>query len=159
MEIDVITLTGEQYAQLSPEQIEKVREAQVKKNSLETALAEAERKVKYDLVKSGTFRSCVYKKLCTKLESEYDAKVASIRDGLLFYLQYSAQSESAEGASAPYANYALSPEERVVAVKAYYETTYSSASDRFNAFKKDKTALTYLGEYYSATYDYFSQGT
>ena len=58
----------------------------------------------------------------------------------------------------PYADYSLTLEERVQTVKNYYESKYSDASERFTAFKADTTAPSYLGEYYSAVYDYFSQG-
>ena len=158
MVIDIINLTAKQYAALSAEQLDKVRSAQLKKESYKAELAEAKRKKKYELVRAGAFRSCVYEKLCAALTAAYDDKVAAVRQGLLFYLNYAAKPESGGGTSAEYADYSLSAEERVQAVKNYYQTKYSNASERFETFKKDETAPTYLGEYYSAVYDYFSQG-
>lgn len=121
-------------------------------------MEEEKRKKKYALVRAGIFRSCVYEKLCAALTAEYEEKTAAVRQGLLFYLQYAAKPETSGGTSAEYADYSLSATERVQAVKNYYHAKYTNASERFDAFKKDTTAPTYLGEYYSATYDYFAQG-
>ena len=79
-----------------------------------------------------------------------------MREGLLFYLQYSARAEETGGTSAEYADYSLSPTDRVTAVKTYYETKYNTAKARFDAFKADTTAPVYLGEYYAGVYDYFA---
>ncbi|MGN1061955.1 MAG: hypothetical protein ACI4RO_02405 [Candidatus Scatosoma sp.] len=158
MNIDVITLTDAQYALLTDEQIEKVRAVQTKKNTLTDKLAADMKKQKYALVRAGIFRSCVYEKACDELTAAYDKKVAALREGLLFYLQFCAKPESGGGTSEPYADYSLTLAERVQVVKNYYESKYSSASERFTAFQADKTAPSYLGEYYSAVYDYFSQG-
>lgn len=158
MTIDIITLTAKQYAALSAEQLDKVRAAQLKKDGYKAALEEEKRKKKYALVRAGIFRSCVYEKLCAALTAEYEEKTAAVRQGLLFYLQYAAKPETSGGMSAEYADYSLSATERVQAVKNYYHAKYTNASERFDAFKNDTTAPTYLGEYYSATYDYFAQG-
>lgn len=158
MTIDIINLTSKQYAALSAEQLDKVRAAQQKKENYRAELAEAKRKKKYELVRAGVFRSCVYGKLCDALTAEYDDKVAAVRQGLLFYLNYAAKPETGGGTSAEYADYSLSAAERVQTVKNYYHTKYADASERFEAFKNDATAPTYLGEYYTAVYDYFSQG-
>ena len=158
MNIDVITLTDAQFALLSEDQIDKVRAAQIKKRALEEKLAEEKKKRKYALARAGIFRSCVYEKICEELTEAYDKKVTALREGLLFYLQFCAKPERAGGTSEPYADYSLSLQERVQVVKNYYENKYSSASERFTAFKADKTAPSYLGEYYSDVYDYFSQG-
>ena len=158
MTIDIITLTAKQYAALNAEQLDKVRAAQLKKDGYKAALEEEKRKKKYALVRAAIFRSCVYEKLCAALTAEYEEKTAAVRQGLLFYLQYAAKPETSGGTSAEYADYSLSATERVQAVKNYYHAKYTNASERFDAFKKDTTAPTYLGEYYSATYDYFAQG-
>lgn len=79
--------------------------------------------------------------------------------GVVVYLQYAAKPETSGGTSAEYADYSLSATERVQAVKNYYHAKYTNSSERFDAFKNDTTAPTYLGEYYSATYDYFAQET
>ena len=132
--------------------------AQLKKDGYKAAMEEEKRKKKYALVRAGIIRSCVYEKLCAALTAEYEEKTAAVRQGLLFYLQYAAKPETSGGTSAEYADYSLSATERVQAVKNYYHAKYTNASERFDAFKKDTTAPTYLGEYYSATYDYFAQG-
>ena len=157
MNIDIITLTDAQYALLNDEQIDKVRTAQTKKRALTEKLEAEKKKLKYALVRAGIFRSCVYEKACEELTAEYDNKVAAVREGLLFYLQFCAKPESSGGTSEAYADYSLTPAERVQAVKNYYESTYSTASERFTAFKADTTAPSYLGEYYSSVYHYFSQ--
>lgn len=158
MTIDIINLTAKQYASLNADQLDKVRSAQLKKENYKAALAEEKRKKKYNLVRAGAVRSCVYEKLCAELTAEYDNKVEAVRQGLLFYLNYAAKPETSGGTSAEYADYSLSAADRVQAVKNYYHTKYPDSSARFEAFKNDKTAPSYLGEYYSAVYDYFSQG-
>lgn len=158
MNIDIITLTDAQYALLSEDQIDKVRTAQTKKRALTEKLEAEKKKLKYALVRAGIFRSCVYEKACEELTAECDKKVAAVREGLLFYLQFCAKPESGGGTSESYADYSLTPAERVTAVKNYYENKYPDASERFTAFKADKTAPSYLGEYYASLYDYFSQG-
>ena len=57
---------------------------------------------------------------------------------------------------APYTiNYAMTIEERLAVVRAYYESTYTDATERFEAFKADKVAPNYLGEEYAPLYDYY----
>lgn len=97
MNIDVITLTDAQFALLTEEQIDKVRAAQTKKNALTAQLAADMKKQKYALVRAGIFRSCVYEKACEELTAAYDKKVATLREGLLFYLQFCAKPESGGG--------------------------------------------------------------
>ena len=40
-------------------------------------------------------------------------------------------------------------------VRQYYESTYTNASQRFDAFKEDKIAVVYLEDLYAPLYDYF----
>lgn len=156
MEIDIISLTGEQYALLSPEQIDKVKSAQQKKDDYLQKAAEEKRALRYTLLKNGNFRSVSLEKAEKEIDETYKNKIEIVREGLLFYLQYSAKAEDTGGTSEEYADYSLSPTERVAAVKKYYGEKYGTAAARFAAFKKDKTAPVYLGEYYAGVYDYFA---
>lgn len=155
MTIDVIDYTPEQFAELTVEQVEEVKNVQQKKNRLADELAEKKRKQKYKLVDAGIFRSAIYEKICAALDESYEREIERLRSGLLFYLQYTSKSESAN--SAPYeVDYAYSFEERYEIVKTYYEGAYSDGKERLAAFKQDKTAAAYLGEYYGILYDYFA---
>ena len=151
--IDIIDFTNIQYSLLTKGQLQTIRTAQQKKDRLYRDLQKALRKEKHRLVKNGVFRSKLYELLVERLTEEYEEEVDVVRQGLLFYLRYSMQPDQ----NAPYeVDYSLEYAERVAGVRAYYEQTYaSSASARFEAFKKDKFAKTYLGEYYAMLYDYF----
>lgn len=151
MTIDVVSLTDAQFALLTREHIKEVRQAQQKKDALTAQYAEKKRVLKYKEVKAGNFRSAAYEKACNALEAECAAKIAAVREGLLFSLQYPERTET----DASYADYALNSTERINAVKAYYNLNFTDAKARFDAFTKDKTAPVYLGEYYAGTYDYF----
>ncbi len=152
MEIDVIAFTSEQYATLSETQLQEVYKAQEKKDKLTWALEEEKREEKNRLLKNGTFASSIWDLYCENLQEKYEKDVTFIREALLFYLRYSMRPSD----EAPYeVDYALSETERAAAVKAYYEGKYSGVVERFEAFKKDKVAVQYLGEMYTALYDYF----
>ncbi len=154
MEIDIISYTSEQYAKLNDAQLLEVQSAQMKKNRLFRKLSQAKQDEKNRLIENNTFLSELWDLYCARLEEEYEQEVDAIRDGLLFYLQYSVRVE--EENSSPYTvNYALTMEERLAIVRAYYETNYKDATECFEAFKADKIAVGYLGEYYAPLYDHF----
>ncbi len=153
MKIDIISYTDTQYAALTEEQIQEVKAAQLEKNRLERALAEAKLKEKHRLIERGIFLSGIWEAYKEKLQAEYDQKIESLRDSLLFYLRFSTKPDSyGTGYSV---DYNLSVEERFAIVKQYYEITYTNAKDRLNAFKEDKVAVVYLEDLYSALYDHF----
>ncbi len=157
MNIDIISYTDAQYAALTEEQIQEVKAAQMEKNSLERALAEAKRKEKHRLIERGIFLSGIWDAYQEKLQTEYEQKIENLRDSLLFYLRFSTKPDSyGTGYSV---DYNLSLEERFAIVKHYYESTYSDVNQRFDAFKQDKVAVVYLEELYSALYDYFLNAT
>lgn len=154
MKIDIISYTDEQFAALSVEQLEQVREAQMKKNKLQAKLDKEKQEEKFRLVEKGIFLSSLWNIYRQKLEEEYEAEVENIRESLLFYLRFSAKEE--EESSSPYTvNYALTVEERFAIVRQYYETTYSNPQELYEAFIADPIAKTYLGEMYSPLHDYF----
>ena len=155
MIIDVISYTDEQFASLSVEQLEQVREAQMKKNKLTAKLEKEKAEEKFRLVEQGIFLSSIWRLYCEKLQAEYDLEVEHIRESLLFYLRFSTKDEE-QDKTAPYSvNYALTVEERFAIVRQYYETTYQDAKARYNAFLADPIAKTYLGELYAPLHDYF----
>ncbi len=154
MDIDIISYTSEQYAKLSDAQLLEVQSAQMKKNRLFRKLNQAKQDEKNRLVENNTFLSELWNLYCARLQEEYEQEVEAIRDGLLFYLQYSVRSE--EASSSPYTvNYALTMEERLAIVKSYYELNYKDPAERLEAFKADKIAVGYLGEYYAPLHDHF----
>lgn len=153
MNIDIIDYTAAQFAALSAAQITEIKEAQEKKNKLTSALEESLREEKSRLSENGILRSAQWGLIEAQLRAEYATAVENLREGLLFYLRYSA---SEEDESAPYeVNYALTETERFKIVKEYYETTYADGTKRFKAFEADKIAPKYLGELYAPLYDYF----
>ena len=155
MEIDIIKYQKDQYASLNSEQLLEVKKAQATKNRLLRRLNEKKLAEKYRLVKAGIFHSKIWEKLCEALQAEYDAEVEILREGLLFYLQYSGQESSTNTSVGYTVDYSLSIADRVTLVKAYYVDTYSDPNDRFMAFKKDIVAPRYLCEAYSALYQWF----
>lgn len=155
MEIDIIAFSDSQFALLTNEQLEEVKSVQLRKNRLTAALEEKKRKAKYKLVEQGAFRSSIFDEICAKLNQSYQEEVESLRSGLLFYLRFSVKSDGTQ--DAPYEiDYSKTYEERYNVVKAYYDTTYSTASERLEALKNDRAATGYLGEYYSTLFDYYA---
>lgn len=159
MTIDIISYTEEQYAGLAATQMQKIREAQLKKDRLQIRLDEELRKEKERLVANGTFHSGIFDRIAEKLQAEYDEEVEVIREGLNVYLETSMRPEGTEDQEAPYVvNYALSEYERYTIVKEYYETTYTNGTELFEVFKTDTVAPEYLGDLYAPLYDYFQEG-
>lgn len=155
MTIDIIAFTDEQIAGLSPEQVEEIRNAQLKKNRLTEALEKNKEKEKYKLVKRGIYRSGIFQKICESLENSYQRDVEDIREGLLFYLRFTSKSEGQT--DAPYeVNYSFTYEERYNVVKGYYDNAFPTDLERFEKFAKDKIAVGYLGEYHAVLYDYYA---
>ena len=154
MKIDIISYSDTQYAALTEEQIQEVKEAQLEKNRLERALLEAKLKEKNRLIERGMFLSGIWKDYQDKLQAEYNQKIENLRDSLLFYLRFSTKPKEDDNVGYT-VNYDLSVEERLAIVRQYYESTYTNASQRFDAFKEDKIAVVYLEDLYAPLYDYF----
>ena len=156
MEIDIISFTDRQYATLTPGQLSKVRVAQSQKNDLTWKLNADLKRAKNKLIDRRTYNSRTYEYIAANLQAKYEQEVEVIRDGLLFYLRYSMRPEGTGDTEAPYVvNYELTTIERFQIVKEYYESAYTNASERFNAFKADDVAASYLAEMYAPLYDYF----
>lgn len=155
MTIDIISYTDEQYALLTLEQLKEVRSAQTKKDKLKIELDEALQTARNSLIRKGIYNSELYSLIKDKLNAEYTQQVELIRDGLQFYLKYSMQPDGSTW-DAPYTiNFALSYEARFNVVRDYYDTTYESASARYEAFQQDVFAPRYLGELYASLYAYY----
>ena len=156
MVIDIINYTEEQLAVLSPEKVLEIRETQLKKNKLQTALQEQLKKEKQDLIDKGIYPSNVWTRIEAKLTTEYERQVDILREALVFYLHYVADDAPTVNPDIPYkVDYSLSEEERMMIVREYYETTYEDAYARYRAFKQDNFAKTYVGELYAPLHDYF----
>ena len=153
MEIDVIEYTSAQLALLSEEQLQEVKEAQLKKNELLRERAEKLQAEKRRLINNGMFFSYLWEWTKGYWEEYYKQKIGWVREGLLFYLHY----EQGGAGEAPYPlDYALTETERMDVVKGYYMETYNDARARLAAFKEDKAAAKYLGESYAALYDFLA---
>ena len=154
MKIDIIQYTPEQFAELTSDEIIEVKRVQLSKNRLARNLAEKKRAEKYKLVKAGIFRSNIWQDICKALEDAYEQEIENLRDGLLFYLQYGNRPHD-EGVAPYRVDYSLSVVERAIIVRDYYNTAYESGQKRYEAFKADRIAKSYVGEMYSALLDYF----
>lgn len=154
MEIDVITYLEAQLAILTEEQLQKVQEAQMKKNRLLRELAEKLQQEKRRLINNGLFLSYTWAWTRAYWEKVYEEEIGWVRDGLLFYLQYTPIEEE----NPPYEmDYSLSIAERAQRLKTYYMEQYNDATERYAAFKADKIAARYLCEAYKTLLDYFRE--
>ena len=159
--IAIITFTEGQFALLTKGQLQTVKTAQQRKNRLQRKLQEELRKEKHRLVRNGIFNSDIFDLISNRLTEEYEREIELIKECLLFYLRYSMKPTSSDSAvvDAPYTvDYSLTDEERLTVVKDYYEQTYDTWSERFEAFKADTVAKKYLGELYAPLYDHFRMG-
>lgn len=155
MNIDIISYTEEQFANLTETQLQEIRLVQEEKDELTAKLEKAKEREYFRILKNGTARSQLYEKACERLQEEYEAEVERLRNGLIFYLQYSCRGNDTSADSAPYTvNYALPYTQRYVIVRDYYMSAYTNASERFEAFRTDTIARNYLGEYYATLSDY-----
>ena len=154
MKIDIISYSDAQYATFSEEQIQEIKSAQLKKNRLLSALAEAKLKEKHRLISRGVFLSGIWEAYQAKLQAECDQEIENLRDTLLFYLRFSTKNEQNEQTGYT-VDYDLPVEERMAIVKLYYQSNYTDAAARFEAFKADKIATVYLEDLYAPLYDYF----
>ena len=152
MIIDIIHYTDEQYAALTEEQLLEIKSAQLKKDTLIRKLEKDKALFRQKLVENGIYLSNAYFLECLRMDEECEAQITALRESLLFYLRFAVRSNST---SIYPIDYSLSMEERYHSVKQYYLDAYPDASECFNAFKKDNTAKTYLGEFYATLYDYF----
>lgn len=149
MNIDIISYTAEQFAALTEGQLQEIRLAQSEKDELTAALEKGKEREYYRILRNGMARSKLYEQACERLQAEYEREVERIRNGLVFYLQYSCRGNDTSADSAPYiVNYALPYEERYAIVRDYYMNAYTDGAERFEAFRLDVFASNYLGEYY-----------
>ena len=156
MEIDIISYSSEQFALLSAEQLQEVKEAQMKKNRLKRTLEEKIKKEKAKRLDNGTFLSDSWVLQERALRTQYEEEISWIRDALIFYLQYSTKPEPTINAPYP-VDFSISYEERLKVVKEYYLEAFSSGKERYDAFVKDDMARAYLGELYLPLRDYFHE--
>ena len=161
MVIDIISYTETQLSYLSVEQLEEVRKAQIKKNELLQKKDKLCKEQAFRLQKNGTYVSPLYSKYCVQVENEYQQKIDEIRESLLFYLQYTSRPNGTLDQEAPYVvNYALPMQQRLEAVRGYYEEAYTDPGGsiaRYYAFKQDQVAIVYLGEYYISVYSIYKE--
>ncbi len=158
MKIDIISYSDAQYEAFTEEQIQEIKSAQLKKNKLERALAEAKRNEKHRLISRGIFLSPIWQAYQERLQAEYDQEIENLRDSLLFYLRFSTKIDVSEETGYT-VDYSLPVEERLAIVRAYYQTNFTGAVERFEAFKADKVAIVYLEDLYAPLYDYFLSET
>ena len=151
MNIDIITYEDVQFAQLTEEQLNAVKEAQMKKNRLDKKLQEDIAAAKCKYVKNGVYLSDLHMHTTLRLQEEHKREVDWIREGLLFYLRFAVKAEGTYGYPLDYSS---SMENRYIQVRDYYTATYSDPNERIERFEADTVAAKYLGEYYQTLYSY-----
>ncbi len=157
MEIDIIDYTDERYANMKIGELQKVRDAQEKKNKLTEEYTERYYATKRKLIDGGVHPSTILSRLRTELTAAYNAEVERLREGLLFVLKIaSGGSDGAVPTDVPYeVDYSLTTAERMRIVKVYYEEAYTDGQKRFDAFLADEFVEGYVEEYYMSLYYYF----
>ena len=152
MIIDVLEYTDEAFDALKKKDQLKIKEAQLKKNTMERALAKKISDEKARLLKNGTFLSSAFDAFCARLQAEYQDELEYLRDALTYDLLY--KEKNKDELSAPYViDFTLSEQKRMEIVKAYYMQAYENASERLAAYQKDAVAKEYLDDFYNALYD------
>ena len=101
MKIDIISYTDAQFAELSEEQILQVQQAQLKKERLDIRLEEEILKEKHRLIENGIFLSPIWELYKAKKQEEHDLEVETLREALLFHLQFSAKPSGESTRPAP----------------------------------------------------------
>lgn len=156
MEIDVIDYNEKQLAALSAGQLQQVISAQKKKRALEAAMQKKLSEKRVELIENGMLHSDLWERTKETIANEYSEDLKELREGLLLYLHYSVKPKESEIILAPYQlDYSLSETERYLQVKEYYDTEYTDDWARFEAFKNDQYAVTYLGEMYYTLYEVY----
>ena len=82
MIIDVLEYTDEAFDALKKKDQLKIKEAQLKKNTMERALAKKISDEKARLLKNGTFLSSAFDAFCARLQAEYQDELEYLRDAL-----------------------------------------------------------------------------
>ncbi len=161
MEINIIDYTPEQYAALSSNALEKIRQAQQKKDALAVVLEQKLLAEKQKLMDRGVYLSNIWSRLEEEMRARHAAEVQTIKENLVFYLHYSKdvyKEDVGEGGTVdvPYpVDYSYTLEERMTTVQEYYLAAYSNPTERFDVFKADTFARSYLGELYAPLWHYF----
>lgn len=156
MEIDIIEYTDEQFAALSAGQLQQVISAQKKKVELELNFEKKLAEKRAEFVDNGMLHTSLWRRLKHELLVECDREIAQLREGLLLYLHYTVKPKESEILTCPYElDYSLSLTDRYLLVKAYYDKEFTDPWARFEAFKHDDIAVTYLGQMYASLYDVF----
>ena len=157
MIIDIIDLTDEQFADLNAVQMAMVRAAQTEKNDILAEAEEQKGEIFRRLLTNGTARSSYYDDRAEAIDEEAAAKVAAVKDDLLYQIAY--DHDAGDGnEDRPYRYpenpiYYPSASQRFLVVRSYYMEITSDAEARLEAYAMDTLARSYLGEYYATLYD------
>lgn len=158
MKFDIIDITQSEINDMSEEKGRLFRAAQKKKDELyhklQQDLAEAKRKV----YANNTYDGPLLSHLETELKTEYEYRVAIVREQLEYDLKMleirNKTDSNGNVVEAPYkVDYSLSYIDRYAIVKAYYMSIEDPLA-RFEKFRYDKVALDYLASYYNTLFHY-----
>ena len=156
MKIDVIAYNDEQLAVLGAGQLQQVITAQKKKEALGVEMQKKLSEKRAELIDKGMFHSDLWEDYKVNIVADYKKELEQLREGLLLYLHYTVKPKESEIILCPYRlDYSLSLVERYTQVKGYYDTEYTEALARYEAFKNDKYAVGYLGEMYYTLYEVY----
>lgn len=157
MDVDIIDLKDEAYADLTTVQLAMVYTAQAKKNSILAQAKAKKKKLLKTLLTNNVARSSVRRDYDRQADAEAQLEIDVIREDLLYRLAY--ESKYSDGNEAgPYRypenpNYNLTPAQRFLVVRDYYMHVTTNPQARLQAYGIDALAVSYLGEYYQTLYD------
>lgn len=157
MEIDIIDLTDEEYAELTQVELAMVNTAQANKNSVLAQAKVKKQKLLKTLLTNNVARSSVRRDYDSQVDAEAQREIDVIREDLLYRLAYEAKYADGNDAG-PYRypenpNYNLTYAQRFLVVRDYYMHITTNPQARLQAYGIDSLAVSYLGEYYQTLYD------
>lgn len=156
MTIDIVDYSAEVYEVLTSYQYYRIELAQHRKNTLLEELDKEIKKERQKLIEKGIFVSELFDKIKAKLQDKYDKKIEMVKKEISIYISKTMLPGYAYMEETPYVlNYALCMYQRYKSVKKYYLNAYTTAAERFAAFRQDVAAIEYLGDYYETLYSEF----
>lgn len=160
MDVDIIDLNDEAYADLTNVQLAMVYSAQANKNSVLAQAESDKKKLLKKLLTQNVARSSMRRDYEKSVDEQAQREVDVIREDLLYRLAYESQySDSNEFGPYRYPenpNYSLNYAQRFLVVRDYYMHLTNDAQARLQAYGIDSLAVEYLGDYYQTLYDLLS---
>lgn len=157
MEIDIIDLSLPEYQDLTREQREMVRLAQIEKEALLAADEAEKRKLFYQLLERRTARGTLQRFEAERIGKETEEKIEELRQNLIQQMYLIAENTDEEGKDnyryPNKLNMELPPSQRLMVVENYYLNKESDPATRLAIYTMDTVAKSYLGDLYETLYE------